>query len=128
MPVAELNFSILKLLPKTLIIIMPGEVSHYYDVVLISVVVFIDKQSNDNDLLLFPIKLFWKDGNDVKLYKQLTTIVHDDWNCNLFAIYLCGVVMKQANTLFIYLNPKKDDSTEDIKIQLQNYFLILIVL
>ena len=47
----------------------------------------------------------------MKLYKQLTTIVPNDWNINLFAIYLCEVVMKQA---FIYLNPQKDDSIEDI--------------
>ena len=58
--------------------------------------------------------MFGKDGNDVKLYKQLTTIVPNDWNINLFAIYLCEVVMKQSNTLFIYLSPKKDDSIEDI--------------
>ena len=64
--------------------------------------------------MIFSIKLFGKDGNDVKLYKQLTTIVPNDWNINLFALYLCEVVMKQANTLFIYLNPEKDDSIEDI--------------
>ena len=32
---------------------------------------------------------------------------------NLFAIYLGEVVMNQANTLFIYLSPEKDDSIED---------------
>ena len=32
----------------------------------------------------------------------------------MFAIYLCEVVMKQANTLFIHLSPEKDDSIEDI--------------
>ena len=32
----------------------------------------------------------------------------------MFAIYLCEVVMKQANTSFIYLNPEKDDYIEDI--------------
>ena len=93
---------------------MHGEVSHYYDVVSISVVDFIDKQRNDNDPLIFSIKLFEKDGNDMKLYKQLTTIFPNDWNINLFAIYLCEVVMKQSNTLFIFLSPEKDDSIEDI--------------
>ena len=58
--------------------------------------------------------MFGKDGNDLKLYKQLTTIVPNDWNVDLFAIYLCKVVMKQADTLFIYLNPEKGDSIEDI--------------
>ena len=90
------------------------KVTRYYDVVSLSVVEFIDTQRNNNDLLIFSIKLFGKDGNDMKLYKQLTTIVPNDWNINLFAIYLCEVVMKQANTLFIYLNPEKDDSIEDM--------------
>ena len=91
-----------------------GKVNHYFDVVLISVVEFIEKHRNDNQTLVFSIKLFGKDGNDMKLYKQLTTIVPNDWNINLFAIYLCEVVMKQSNTLFIYLSPEKDDSIEDI--------------
>ena len=108
MPVAELNSSIPKLLPKTWIIIMPGKVSHNYDVVSISVVEIIDKQRNDNDPLIFSIKLFGKDDNAMKLYKQLTTIVSNDWNCNLFVIYLCEVVMKQANILFIYLYLEKE--------------------
>ena len=86
---------------------MPGEVSHYYDVVSISVVEFIDKQRNDNDPLIFSIKLFGKDGNDMKLYKQLTTIVPNDWDVNLFAIYLCEVFMKQENTLLFILIPRK---------------------
>ena len=55
-----------------------GKVSHYYDVVSISVVEFIDKQRNDNDPLIFSIKLFGKDGNEMKLYKQLTTKVPND--------------------------------------------------
>ena len=84
------------------------------DVVSISVVEFKDKQRNDNQLLVFSIKLFGKDGNDMKLYKQLTTIVPNDLNINLFAIYLCEVIMKQTNTLFIYLSPEKDDYIEDI--------------
>ena len=75
-----------------------GKVNHYFDVVSISVVEFIDKHRNENDPLIFSIKLFGKDGNDMKLYKQLTTIVSNDWNINCFAIYLCEVVMKQANT------------------------------
>ena len=91
-----------------------GKVNHFYDVVSISVVKLTDNYFNENDPMIFSIKLFGKDGNDVKLYKQLTTIVPNDWNINLFALYLCEVVMKQANTLFIYLNPEKDDSIEDI--------------
>ena len=73
---------------------MPEKASHYYDVVSISIVEFIDKQRNNNDQLIFSIKLFGKDGNDMKLYKQLTTIVPNDWNINVFAIYRCEVVMK----------------------------------
>ena len=88
--------------------------NRYFDVVSISGVEFIDKHRNENDPLIFSIKLFGKDGNDMKLYKQLTTIVPNDWNINLFAIYLCEVVMKQSNTLFIYLSPEKDDYLEDI--------------
>ena len=94
--------------------IMPRKVNHYFDVISISVVEFINKHSNENDPLIFSIKLFGKDGNDMKLYKQLTTIVPNDWNINLLAIYLCEVVMKHANALFIYLSPEKDDSIEDI--------------
>jgi len=55
-----------------------GKVNHYFDVVSISVVEFKDKHRNDNQPLVFSIKLFGKDGNDVKLYKQLTTIVSND--------------------------------------------------
>ena len=91
-----------------------GKVNHYFVVVSISVIEFIDKHRNENDPLIFSIKLFGKDGNDMKLYKQLTTIVPNNWNINLFAIYLCEVVLKQANTLFKYLTPEKDDSIEDI--------------
>ena len=91
-----------------------GKAYHYFDVVSISVVEFKDKHCNDDQPLVFSIKVFGKDGNDVKLYKQLTTIVPNDWNINLFAICLCEVVMKQSNTLFIYLSPEKDDSIEDI--------------
>ena len=58
--------------------------------------------------------MFGKDGNAMKLYKQLTTIVPNDRNINLFAIYLCEVVMKQAKTLFTYLNPEKDNYIEHI--------------
>ena len=88
--------------------------NHYFHVVSISVVEFIDRHRNDNHALVFSIKLFGKNCNDMKLYKQLTTIVPNDWTINLFAIYLCEVVIKQSNTLFIYLSPEKDDSIEDI--------------
>ena len=37
---------------------MPGEVNHHFDVVSISVVEFIDKHRNENDPLIFSIKLF----------------------------------------------------------------------
>ena len=40
-------------------------------------------------------------------------IVPNAWICNLFAIHLCENVMKNNNTLFVYLNPEKDDSIED---------------
>ena len=94
--------------------IMYGEVRPYYDVVSISVVEFIDKQRNDNDTMLFSIKLFVENDNDIKLFKQLTRKVPRVWNWNLFAIYLCEVVMKDWNALFDYSNPEKDDSVEDI--------------
>ena len=55
-----------------------GKVSHYYDVVSIIIIEFIDKQRNDNGSLIFSIKLFGKDGNDMKLYKQLTTVLLHD--------------------------------------------------
>ena len=50
----------------------------------------------------------------MKLYSQLTMIVYNDWTCNVFAIYLCENVMKNNNTLFVYLNPEKDYSIGDI--------------
>ena len=46
---------------------MHGEVNYYFDVVSISVVEFIDKHCNENDPSIFSIKLFGKDGNDMKL-------------------------------------------------------------
>ena len=49
-----------------------GKASHYYDVVSISAVEFIDKQRNDNDTMILSIKLFGKDDNGIKLFKQLT--------------------------------------------------------
>ena len=55
-----------------------GKVNHYFDVVSISVVEFIDKHRNENDPWIFSIKLFGKDDNDMKLNKQLTTIVPND--------------------------------------------------
>ena len=45
-----------------------GKVNHYFDVVSISVVEFIDKHRNEKDILTFSIKLFGKDSNDMKLY------------------------------------------------------------
>ena len=60
-----------------------GKVGHYYDVVSKSVVEFVDKQRNDYETMIFSIKLFGKDDNDVKLFKELTTIVPHDWNSNL---------------------------------------------
>ena len=65
---------------------MSGEVNQYFDVVSISVVEFIDKHRNENGSLIFSIKLFGKDDNDMKLYKQLIIIVPNDWNaiCLLF--------------------------------------------
>ena len=64
--------------------------------------------------MIFSIKLFGKDDNDIKLFKQLTTIVLHDCNCNLFILYLCQVVIKEETSLFVYLNTEKDDSVEDI--------------
>ena len=58
--------------------------------------------------------MFGKDDNDVKLYKELRTIVPHDLNYNLFALHLCEEVMKKGNTLFVYYNPEKIDSVQDI--------------
>ena len=91
-----------------------GKVSDYYDVLSIGIVDFIDKQRNDNKMMIFSIKLFGKDDNDVKILKELTIIVPHDWNYNFFTLYLCEVVMKKGNASFIYLNPENDDSVEDI--------------
>lgn len=91
-----------------------GKVGHYYDVVSISIVEYIDKQRNDIDTIIFSIKLFGKDDNYVKLFKQLTTKVPHDWNSSLVVLFLCEVIMKKGKALFVYLNPKKDDSVEDI--------------
>ena len=46
----------------------------------------------------------------MKLYNQLTMIVPNNQTCNLFDIYLYENVIKNNNTLFVYLNPEKDDS------------------
>ena len=54
------------------------KVTHYYDVGSISVVDFIDKQRSGNDTMMFSIKLFGIYENNIKLYKQLTTIVPDN--------------------------------------------------
>ena len=64
--------------------------------------------------MIFSIKLFGKDNNDVKLFKELTTIFARDWTSNLFALYLCEVVTKKGNVLFVYSNSEKDDLVEDI--------------
>ena len=63
---------------KTWIFIMSGESESLFDVVSMSVVEFIDKHRNENDPWIFSIKLFGKDDNDMKLNKQLTTIVPND--------------------------------------------------
>ena len=95
MLIVRLNSSIYKVVTKKPDSeLCMGKVGPYYDVVSISVVEFIDKHHNDNDTMLFSIKLFVENDNDIKLFKQLTRKVHRDWNWNLFAIYLCEVVMK----------------------------------
>ena len=79
-----------------------GTVGHYYDVVSIRSVEFIDKQCIDNETMILSIKLFEKDDNDVKLFKEVTTIVPHDWNSNLFALYMCEAVMKKG-TLYLFI-------------------------
>ena len=91
-----------------------GDINHYYDVVSIIIVEVKEKQGNDNDSTIFSIKIFGKNINEMKLYNQLTMIVPNDWTCNLFAIHLCENLMKNNNTLFVYLNLEKDDSIGDI--------------
>ena len=78
------------------------DINHYY-VVSISIVEVKEKECNDNDSTIFSIKTFGENINEMKLYNQLTMIVPNDWSCNIFAIYLCENVMKNDNTLFIYL-------------------------
>ena len=87
---------------------------HYYDVVSISIVEVKEKQCNDNNLMSFSIKLFGENINEMMLYNQLTMIVPNNQTCNLFDIYLCENVIKNNNTLFVYLNPEKDDSIVNI--------------
>ena len=77
-------------------------VGHYYDVLSISSVEFIDKQCIDNETMILSIKLFEKDDNDVKLFKEVTTIVPHDWNSNLFALYMCEAVMKKG-ALYLFI-------------------------
>ena len=79
------------------------EINHYYDVVSISIVQVKEKQCNNNNSMMFSIRLFWENTNEMKLFNQLTIVVPNDWTCNLFAIYLCENVMNNNNTLFIYL-------------------------
>ena len=64
--------------------------------------------------MIFSIKLFWKYDNDIKLFKQATTIIHHDCNCNFFCYWSMRSDMKEEKALFVYLNPEKDDSVEDI--------------
>ena len=78
MQVPRLIFSLRKLIKNPDSVLCIGKVSYYYDVVSISGVEFIDKQHNNNDTMTFSIKLFEKDDSDVKLFKQLTTIVSHD--------------------------------------------------
>ena len=48
--------------------IFSGEINHYYDVVSISIVEVKEKQSDDNNSIIFSIKLFGKNINEMKLY------------------------------------------------------------
>ena len=67
-------------------------VSYYRNMFLISVVDFMDKERNDNQMIKYSIKLTEKDYNDDKLYEELTTIVHHNWNSDLVALYLCKIL------------------------------------
>ena len=51
-------------------------VSYYRNMFSISVVDFMDKERNDNQMIKYSIKLIEKDYNDDNLYEELTTIVH----------------------------------------------------
>ena len=88
-------------------------ISYYRNIFSISVVEFMDKERNDNQMIKYSIKLIEKNDNDDKLYKELTPIVHHNWNSNLVALYL-SFFFEKGNALFVYLNPEKDDSVEDI--------------
>ena len=116
MLVTRLIFSVPKFFTKKPDSILCMEkVGHYDDVVSINVVEFIDKQRHDNDTMKLSIKMFGKDDNNIKLLKQLTTIVPHDCNCNMFAIHLFEKVAKEGNTFFVYyLNPEKNSYVEDI--------------
>ena len=70
------NFKVCTKKPNSVLYI--GKISHYYDVFLISVVDFIDKQLNDNGMINFSIKIFGNDDNNVQLFKELTVIVPHD--------------------------------------------------
>ena len=51
----------------------------------------------------FPIKLFGKYDNNIKLFKELRTIVPHDRNTSLFALYLCDEVIKKMKHFIFYL-------------------------
>ena len=84
-----------------------GKVSHYNAVVSISVIDFIYKQRNDDDTMIFSIKLFGSDDNGVKLFKQLTTKVPHDCNSNFFNLYLYEVVITNINILFFLFKSRE---------------------
>lgn len=50
-------------------------ISYYRDDVSISMVEFLDKERNDNQMMKYSTTKFGKDENDDKLYKELTTLV-----------------------------------------------------
>ena len=52
-----------------------GGINHYYDDISIIIVEVKEKQYNDNHSMIFSIKLFRKNINEMKLYNQLTMIV-----------------------------------------------------
>ena len=54
---------------------MYGGISYYRDDVSISMVEFLDKERNDNQMMKYSTTKFGKDENDDKLYKELTTLI-----------------------------------------------------
>ena len=49
---------------------MLREINHYYDVLSISIVEVKEKQCSDNDEIVFSIKLFGNNINEMKCYNQ----------------------------------------------------------